>query len=52
MEIIRILFIAGADINQINSSGWPVLFYAVYLKRDLALIQAFITAGADVNYTD
>ena len=49
IAIIHTLLAAGAGINDTSDQGGNALYYAVFHRAKLVLIEALISAGADPN---
>lgn len=49
VEVIQLLIKAGADVNGVDTCGWPVLHYAAACTDNPEVIKALIAAGAKVN---
>ncbi len=49
LELIKLLVIAGADINSISNEGFTPLYEIILYKYDLDMVNFFIEWGADIN---
>lgn len=45
---IELLIDAGADMNAVDMDGATVLYYAVFYRRDVEIVQLLLDRGADV----
>ena len=48
-EVVQLLIKAGADVNAVDTCGWPILYYAAACTDNAEVVKALIAAGAKVN---